>query len=163
MDADDRITHASADADQREKAAIEGLKAEHAEKVSALENDRDARIATLESKAGRELGEANERLAKLEAELSGVRGELDALRETKGEDDTKYAAKLAELEKAVVEVTAVRADLETKVSERDAKLSAETGRADRAQAKWEADKQSLDRAKDALAVALAQIEEAEGR
>jgi hypothetical protein len=39
----------------------------------------------------------------------------------------------------------------------------ETGRADRATAKWEADKTSLDRAKDALAVALAQIEEAEAR
>ncbi|MGH7440692.1 MAG: response regulator [Polyangiaceae bacterium] len=162
-DADDRIAHAAADAAQREKSAVEGLKAEHAERVSAIENDRDARIATLESKTTREVGEANERLAKLDAELSGVRGELEALRETKRDDDQKYAVRVAELERAVAEGTASKTELETKLNDRDARLSAEAGRADRAQAKWEADKQSLDRAKDALAVALVQIEEAEGR
>ena len=162
-DADDRITHASADAAQREKAAIEALKAEHAEKVSSIENDRDARIATLESKTTREAGEASERLAKLDAEHSGIRGELESLRETKRDDDQKYASRLGELERAVAEGAAAKTELETKLNERDAKLFAETGRADRAHAKWEADKQSLDRAKDALAVALAQIEEAEGR
>jgi len=39
----------------------------------------------------------------------------------------------------------------------------ERQRADRATSKWESDRASLDRAKDALAVALAQIEETEGR
>ena len=43
------------------------------------------------------------------------------------------------------------------------KLAAETARADRASAKWEADRSSLDRAKDALAIALSQIEETEAR
>ena len=162
-DADDRIAHAAADAAQREKSAIEGLKAEHAETVSAIENDRDARIATLESKTTREVGEASERLAKVEVDLSGVRGELESLRETKRDDDQKYASRLGELERAVAEGAAAKTELETKLNERDAKLFAETGRADRAHAKWEGDKQSLDRAKDALAVALAQIEEAEGR
>ena len=43
------------------------------------------------------------------------------------------------------------------------KLSSESSRADKAHAKWESDRQSLERAKDALAVALSQIEEAEAR
>ena len=43
------------------------------------------------------------------------------------------------------------------------KLAAESSRAEKSQAKWEADRQSLERAKDAMAVALSQIEEAEGR
>jgi hypothetical protein len=42
-------------------------------------------------------------------------------------------------------------------------LVTQTNRLDRASSKIEADKTSLDRAKDALAVALSQIEEAEAR
>jgi len=39
----------------------------------------------------------------------------------------------------------------------------EQGRVSRAQAKWTEDRASLERAKDALAAALAQIEDAESR
>ena len=49
------------------------------------------------------------------------------------------------------------------LSEAKQKLGTESSRADKAHAKWESDRQSLERAKDALAVALSQIEEAEGR
>ncbi|HEY0467645.1 MAG TPA: hypothetical protein VGC79_25770 [Polyangiaceae bacterium] len=42
-------------------------------------------------------------------------------------------------------------------------LSTEQGRVSRAHAKWNEDRSSLERAKDALAAALAQIEEAESR
>jgi hypothetical protein len=42
-------------------------------------------------------------------------------------------------------------------------LDTETARAARAFAKWESDRTSLDKAKDALAVALQQIEDAESR
>ena len=55
------------------------------------------------------------------------------------------------------ETAALRADL----AETKDKLGHETTRADRAYAKWEADRASLERAKDALAVVLAQIEDAE--
>ncbi len=162
-DGEERLARAQADAAESERGALEGLRAEHTERVSSIENDRDARIATLESKAARELGEANDRLAKLEVDFSGVRGELESLRETKRTDDETYASKIADLERRVSEGAAARAALEASVSEKDAKLQSATSRADRAQAKWDADKGSLDRAKDALAVALAQIEEAEGR
>jgi CheY-like chemotaxis protein len=160
---EERLARANAEAAERERATVEGLKAEHTERVSAIENDRDARIATLESKSTRELGEAHEKLMKLEIDLSGVRGELESLRETKRADDARSAARIAELERQVTEGTASRATLESSLAERESRLASETSRADRAQAKWEADKSSLDRAKDALAVALAQIEEAEAR
>lgn len=82
---------------EREKsAALAGLRGE-------LENDRDAKVAALEARIGREVSEATERAAKLEADLAAAR------------------------------------------------------------AKWNADKQALERAKDALAVALQQIEDAESR
>ena len=42
-------------------------------------------------------------------------------------------------------------------------LARESSRATRAHAKWDADKASLERAKDALAVALSQLDEAEAR
>jgi DNA-binding response OmpR family regulator/chromosome segregation ATPase len=162
-DGEDRLALATRNATEQEKATIEGLRAEHTEKVSAIENDRDARIATIESKATRELGEANDRLAKLEVDFSGVRGELESLRETKKTDDETYANKLGDLERRLAETSAAKAALEVTLGDREGKLASETSRADKAQAKWDADKGSLDRAKDALAVALAQIEEAEGR
>jgi hypothetical protein len=43
------------------------------------------------------------------------------------------------------------------------RLEAEKARADRAFAKWDADRTSLERAKDAMAIALAEIDEAEAR
>jgi hypothetical protein len=57
------------------------------------------------------------------------------------------------------ELLATKGDL----SDMQRRLESETSRADKAYAKWEGDKASLERVKDALAAALAQVEEAEGR
>jgi DNA-binding response OmpR family regulator/chromosome segregation ATPase len=181
---EERVASARTEADKREKGALEALRAEHAEKVSALENERDARIVALEAKASREVSEANDRLAKLDMDLSAVRGELGSLRETKEADDAANTAKVADLEKRLSEAETARDELDKKLvatsdrlaaleteaaatrqelRETKEKLADESSRADKAHTKWEADKQSLDRAKDALAVALSQIEEAEGR
>jgi CheY-like chemotaxis protein len=159
----DRLTQASEDAIKRTEETLEALRKDHSEKVTSLENERDARIATIESKATRELGEANDRLGKLEVDFSGVRGELESLREVKREDDAAHATKVANLEAKVASVAAAREELEKTLATTTEKLRNESSRADKAQTKWEADRQSLDRAKDALAVALSQIEEAEGR
>ena len=157
---------------------------EHAERVAALENDRDSRIAAMEAKFARELGDANERAAKADMDLSATRGELSDLREAKATADAAAATKIAELENTLAGVTAARDELSTKLNkandriaaleaelastrqelgETRQKLAAESSRAEKANAKWESDRQSLERAKDAMAVALAQIEEAEGR
>jgi CheY-like chemotaxis protein len=184
---------AALEASHAEKLA--SLESEQREKVASLENDRDARIAALESKGARELAEAkasaeadkaaaDERIAKLEADLASVRGDLESVTNAKSANDAANEAKISDLSQQVASLTAARDRFENElattsakltvaeaglaaakqdVAEANAKLEASTKRADRAFAKWDADHASLERAKDALAVALAQIDEAEGR
>jgi CheY-like chemotaxis protein len=175
---------ALAEAQSREDSALEAAVAEHSEKVLALENDRDARIAAIEARAGRELGEANERAAKLDMDLSATRGELGDLREAKAAYEASTTEKTAELERRLGDAQHARDDFGTRLAaaterittletelatlaqelgDTKQRLMAETARAEKAHTKWAADRQSLERAKDALAVALAQIEESEGR
>ena len=154
---------ARAEAQKREESRLQELRGELAAKMAELENDRDARLANAEAKGARELGEANDKLAKVDVEFSAVRGELESLRESKRVADEAAEAKIADLEKRALGAESARAALDTELSEKIDKLAVETVRADKAHAKWESDKQSLERAKDALAVALSQIEEAEER
>jgi CheY-like chemotaxis protein len=181
---DEELAAARADAERHEQEALEALATEHAEKIKSLENDRDARLAAIESRLSREISEANDKLAKIEMDFSAARGELSTLREAKETGDAKYEAAAADLRATLADVTSARAELDKKHSaasdrvaalegelasarqdlgEARQKLAAESARADKAHAKWEADRQSLERAKDAMAVALAQIEEAEAR
>jgi chromosome segregation ATPase len=181
---EERVAAARAEAEKHENDALGALRIEHTEQMTSLENDRDARIAAVEGRLGRELSETNDKLAKADMDLSATRGELSSLREAKETGDAAHEAAMADVQKRLHEVTEVRDELSKKhlhASERVAaveaeiasvrnelgetkhKLADESSRADKAQAKWEADRQSLERAKDALAVALAQIEEAEGR
>ena len=194
-DADARVAQMRTEAERRLETTVAELRSEHSAlvtkiesdrdtRISTLENDRAASIAALEARAARELGESHDKLAKLEMDLAGIRGELQSLRETKEATDTSNASRIAELEARLADVESARDDLSTKfqnsstrvgVLEGDLagvradldrtkeKLASESARADKATTKWGADKQSLERAKDALAVALAQIEEAEGR
>jgi CheY-like chemotaxis protein/chromosome segregation ATPase len=175
---------AKAEAERKAEANLAQVRGEYEEKIKAIENDRDSRVAATEAKASRELGEAHEQLAKLDMDLSATRGELDSLREDKAKAEAEAAAKIADLEKSLAEVKSAREELDKKATAAEArvatlegemasvhqelaetkqKLAAETSRADKANAKWESDRQSLERAKDALAVALQQIEDAEGR
>jgi CheY-like chemotaxis protein len=182
--ADDQLAEAVAEVERREKLAVDGLRAELTEKVTALENDRDARVAALEAKSLREVAEANDKRAKLDMDASALRGELQSLREDKQAAEAASAAAIASLERRLGEAQRAHDDLSVKATasaDRVAALEAELGalradlgqtrerldgessRASKAFSKWEADKQSLERAKDALAVVLAQIEDAEGR
>jgi DNA-binding response OmpR family regulator/chromosome segregation ATPase len=180
----DLLAEVRADAERRELEALDALRAEHAEKITSLENDRDSRVAALEAKATRDLNEANNKLARLDMDASALRGELQSVRASKESGDAASAAKVAELEKKLSEVQGARDELAEKhaaASDRlgsveaelgrlrddfaqiKEKLERESSRADKAATKWEADKQALERAKDALAVALAQIEDTEAR
>ncbi len=182
--AEEQLAEAVAHVERRELSSIEGLRTEHAEKLSAVENDRDSRVAALESKAQREVSEANDKLAKLDMDASALRGELQSLRESKDAGDAASAATIADLEKRLAETQSARDDLAAKhasaterltalegdlavvreeLGQTQEKLAGESSRAGKAASKWEADKQSLERAKDALAVVLAQIEDTEGR
>jgi CheY-like chemotaxis protein len=154
---------ARAEAQKREEGRLQELRGELSAKMAELENDRDARLANAEAKGARELGEANDKLAKVDVEFSAVRGELESLRESKRVADEAAEAKIADLEKRALGAESARATIDQELSEKIDKLAVETVRADKAHAKWQSDKQSLERAKDALAVALSQIEEAEER
>jgi CheY-like chemotaxis protein len=162
-EAEEKAEAARGEAERHEEARLQEVRGELSAKIAELENDRDARIANAEAKAARELGEANDKLAKVDVEFSAVRGELESLRESKRVADEAAEAKVADLEKRVSDAESARGALDRELSEKIDKLAVETVRADKAHAKWESDKQSLERAKDALAVALSQIEEAEGR
>ncbi|HEV3192360.1 MAG TPA: response regulator, partial [Polyangiaceae bacterium] len=164
-----------------ERTRAEGAQREQA-KIKAIEDDRDSRIAAIEASAAREVGEARGKIAEIEMELSAARGELESLAETKRADDKAHDARVAEVQRRLLDVQSARDDLEQQLAsaaarastlERDLdasrselqetkdKLASELSRAERTVAKWESDRQSLERAKDALAVALAQIEETE--
>ncbi len=126
---------------------IEALRSQHASEIRALEESRDARIAALEMSSLRELGEARARSGELESELSTARRDLQALAEAKRSDDEAHDARIAAVQKRLLDVQSARDDLEQRLGT--------------ATAKRDSDKRSLERAKDALAVALAQIEETE--
>jgi CheY-like chemotaxis protein len=160
---EEKLGAAAAEARSHEEAALHALRHELGAKMLELENDRDAKIANLEAKASRELGEANDKLAKVDVEFSAVRGELESLRESKQSGDLAFETKVSKLEKNLADTESARSALDRELAEKMDRLVAETVRADRAHTKWESDKQSLERAKDALAVALSQIEEAESR
>jgi CheY-like chemotaxis protein/chromosome segregation ATPase len=189
-----RLAQAMSDAARHEATALEALRLEHGERVSAIqaEAERDmaaareqiARLDSEGSKVRASLAEAHERVGHLDMDAAALRSELAALRDAKTSADAAHADALSELgarlkeasdksaeaEHTAAELRAAIATLEARLAAAHSEVEAirqqqaeATSRADRARAKWDADRQSLDRAKDALAAALLQIEEAEGR
>jgi len=134
------LSQVRADAQRREQAAI-------------------AELQELQARAAREVTETNERAARLDQDLSAAREEAALLRKIKDDLESKLAA--GESRMASHEADLVSAHRE--LVEVNPRLVGQSARADKAQSKWQADRQSLERAKDALAVALAQIEEVEER
>jgi CheY-like chemotaxis protein len=178
------LDRARAESAERERAAIEALRVQQADDIGALTEARDLRISEVEAQATREVAAAAERVSRAAAELSGVREELRQLGERKLADDGANQARIAELEQHLAEVYSAREILERRVgelSERGAAVDAQLeasqreltegrerlagalSRAEQSRVKGDADRRSLERAKDALAVALAQIEETETR
>ena len=164
-----------------ERTRAEAAQREQA-KVKAIEDDRDSRIAAVEASAARDVGEARGKIAEIEMEFSAARGELESIAETRRADEKAHDARVAEVQRRLLDVQSARDDLEQQLasaaartstleSDLDAtrselqetkdKVASEQSRAERMVAKWDSDRQSLERAKDALAVALAQIEETE--
>jgi CheY-like chemotaxis protein len=178
------LDRARTESTARERAAIEALRAQQADDIRALTEARDLRIAEVEAQATRELAAAGERTSRAAAELSGAREELRQLAERKQADDGANQARIAELEQHLAEVYSAREILERRVGELSDRVAAveaqleasqreltegrerlagELSRSEQSRVKLDADRRSLERAKDALAVALAQIEETETR
>jgi CheY-like chemotaxis protein len=169
---------AMADATTRHEEALSTQKTEAdaakaaaiAARESELKAETDAKLASLHRS---QQDEVQRLRTEAEAKQSTLEGEL-AVAKSRGQD----------LEKQVTELTGVRATLEGQLGSAASKglaldeelrtlrgelevtrkdLARESSRATRAVAKWDADKMSLERAKDALAVALSQLDEAEAR
>lgn len=177
------------------ETTLSSMTREHSEKVATLENDRDARLAALEARLAREVGEAltsaaeaksaaESLISSLTRDLDDAREQLSAITQTKRENDSNNAAKIAELEDQLANAVVARdsasrdlnglrdrlavaeaesINLRSDLGRTREQLATESARADKALTKWESDRGSLERAKDALAVALSQIEEAEAR
>jgi DNA-binding response OmpR family regulator/chromosome segregation ATPase len=107
-------------------------------------NERDSAALTLEQR--------ETRVTQLEAELSERTAQRDQEQRAVEERDNK----IVQLEAAMAAATAESNELRSTLRNIDARLS-------RASGKWHEDRASLERAKDALAAALLQIEEAESR
>jgi chromosome segregation ATPase len=168
--------------------ALNRLKAEHAE---AMAEAAKAATARLEEEKGKLLGEHDAKVAELEAahgetldKLRSAEGALEQLTEEKAQSEASRDARIAALEKESGEkgrdieaakrtieeldarLAAAEANLAaTREELRDsiASLGTERAKTDKAKAKWTGDKASLERAKDALAAALAQLDEIESR
>ena len=187
-DRDERL----AAAHREREAAVAEISEDRDAKVAAAMQDRDAKVAaTVQERDGAVAAANRERDERVAAAnrardeaIGSLRDDLDRLTEQKQADDSRNTARIAELEQRGQELSQVREQLErdlatakdrivvleaetaalrTELAEAKASHTREMQRAEKAYAKWEADRAALERAKDALAVVLSQIEDAEGR
>jgi CheY-like chemotaxis protein len=135
------------------------LESKAAGELAAAQTKAAGEFAALEARTSSEIGEARARIAELDEDLFASRGDADALRAAKQDLEGKLSSAGSRVGSLESELAAARQEL----AELKQRLSGESARADGLQSKWSSDRQSLERAKDALAVALSQIEEAEGR
>jgi chromosome segregation ATPase len=173
------LDRAKSEASQHEQSLVSALRAQHGAELKAMEEERDRKLAAAEATASGALNDAHTRIADAEMELSAVRGELQSLAVARNAAEEAHQARLADAERRLVDtqnslemqltaalerIGTLENQLETarrELMDASDRLAAERLRADRVRAKAEADRQSLERAKDALAIALSQIEETE--
>jgi DNA-binding response OmpR family regulator len=140
---------------EREEALAkrsEEAQAERAEALAAQQKDYEARIASLMQSHEEDQRRLNERVSELATDLAGrIEEREELLRELPKTKD--------KLTSAETQLAATKAEL----AETRDKLNQHTQRLDTATSKWDQNRKTLDQAKDALAAALAQIEEVESR
>ncbi len=186
--ADQALTDREGHLEDARKAQVAALEQERDSRLATLERERDSRIATLEQDRDSRIAtleqERDSKVAGLEGHVASLQADLRELTERKAAGDAASDARIADLAQQLAAAQQAREELDkllTTSRERAAKLESEndalvsdlvdskgrletqSARAQKATAKWESDKASLDRAKSALAVALAQIEETETR
>jgi DNA-binding response OmpR family regulator/chromosome segregation ATPase len=132
-------------------ARTEALVSESANRVAALEAELGAAREGL-ARQEQDLSIAQSRVTHLGNELEATNNELDSFRESAAQRSEANA-------KLEAEVRAIRAELETTKQA----LGEERGTLERARTTWRDGNTALERAKDALAAALSQVEEAQRR
>jgi CheY-like chemotaxis protein/chromosome segregation ATPase len=170
-------------------AETDAAKGRHAAEIDELEAaSREQRLAAVAEREATLRDEAAQSLASAQRSHEEQVGRMQAAAElAEAELQTnlgRTAQRLAETEKLLGETIGARTALASQVGTLESKTAAleeelgvlrgeldetrknlvrESSRATRAVAKWDADRASLERAKDALAVALSQLDEAEAR
>jgi len=140
---------------EREEALAKRAEEAEADKANALaaqQKDYDDRIVTLTQSHEEDQNRLKERVAELSTELSARIEEREEL----ARELPKTKDKLSSAETQLAATRAELADIKEKLSHHSRRL-------DTATSKWDQNRKTLDQAKDALAAALAQIEEAESR
>jgi DNA-binding response OmpR family regulator/chromosome segregation ATPase len=186
-DRDERLTRTKREADER----VSAVENDRDARIAGVESKAARELADARALAEASSAAASEQIAGLERELRDARQQLASAEQARAASDAANGARIAELDERLARVTAERDDVQRareatehtlgeaadriatlereaertrgELEETRARVASETTRANRAYSKWESDKTSLDRAKDALAVALQQIEEAEAR
>jgi CheY-like chemotaxis protein len=181
---EDELTRARNEAQQQ----LDGSRREAAGALAAREQElerlRVEEVSAISARSAAELAEATGRVADLERDLETSKRQNRDLAQERLAGDTENAARIANLEGKLSDTTAAKQSLEAEfalardrigalevdlssargeLQSTQKRLETQTARADRAFAKWDADRTSLERAKDALAVALAQLDETEAR
>jgi len=120
-----------------------------------------ARTALSELEAARQQGDAERdaRISGLEGDKSTLSGERDALLGEKA----SLSEHLAQATDKNHGLEASLRELGERMAQAESALAAQSAASMKAHDKWSQDRASLERAKDALAAALIQIEEAESR
>jgi CheY-like chemotaxis protein len=176
------------EADERLAVRERELASKETEALEAAGAKADARVGEVEERAASELREVRERLegqvagaqamaAAAEESVAQLRRELEAevkakkdVADEKGASDAANEARINDLTERLSRAETARDSFEkegvearARIEAIEAQLAAEGGRLKKALSKWDADRGTLERAKDALAVALSQIDEVEGR
>jgi CheY-like chemotaxis protein len=153
----------ASDAEEAKAAALAAreaeLRAETEGKLAALHRSQQEQLQNLRSEAEARENALKEQLSSKKAELDDMTMQRDAGDRVRAQLEGQLGAAASKAAALEEELSALRGELD----ETRKDLVRESSRATRAQAKWEADKASLERAKDALAVALSQLDEAEAR
>ena len=179
-DRDERAARLKREADER----VVSLENDRDAQVAALEARLARELAEARAVADAQKAASDEQIVSLDRQLAEVRDTLETLRNAKLATDSANESRIRELEQMFTETEGQRdqaqkglaeardriaqmeidlAGVRGELSDTRNQLDTETARAARAFAKWESDRSSLDKAKDALAVALQQIEDAEAR
>ncbi|MGA7122691.1 MAG: response regulator [Polyangiaceae bacterium] len=177
--ANERAEHARAldQAEERRRADVERIKRDNDAQLGVAREEWEIELTRVRTEAGRreqaaidelaelqargvrEVADANEMAARSAEELRSAREESALVRKA----NEVLESKLAAAESRATSLESELGNAQKELDEVRQRLVGQSARADKAQSKWQADRQSLERAKDALAVALAQIEEAEER
>jgi CheY-like chemotaxis protein len=168
--------------------AMGRMKAEHTQMLADEDKASLERIQDLETRLvlrhDAAMNQETSAHASTRSSLADVTTQLESLRDEKARDDAGRDARIRSLENDIAErnnelystqatlreretslgaATSNLAALGADLTQTQTALAAERGRVEKAVAKWAEDKASLERAKDALAAALAQMDEIEGR